>query len=135
MAKKINDIDLNEGWIRSAWRPAMAWQYFVVCLFDFLFAPILSAFYAGYTGTELITWEPLTLSNGGLYHLAMGAIVGVTSWSRGREKIQRMLLDGTMEQVENETTSQEVFSENPPNYDSDLEEETPVRSRRSRKRR
>jgi hypothetical protein len=32
-------------------------------------------------------WSPITLSNGGLFHMAMGAIVGVTAWSRGREKI------------------------------------------------
>ena len=35
-------------------------------------------------------WEPLTLGQGGLYHLSMGAILGVSSWSRGQEKMKQM---------------------------------------------
>jgi hypothetical protein len=34
-------------------------------------------------------WESLTLSNGGLIHLAFGAILGVTAWTRGMEKCER----------------------------------------------
>lgn len=99
----------SESWIQYYWRPAMAWQYFIVCLFDFFFAPILTAlFYKWYEGTYQ-PWEPLTLTNGGLYHLAMGAIVGVAAWSRSKEKIQKMLLDGGTEEVETETVSQTVI--------------------------
>ena len=29
-----------ESWINTTWRPMMAWQYFVVCLFDFVVGPI-----------------------------------------------------------------------------------------------
>ena len=67
----------------------MAWLYFSVCLFDFLVAPILYVM----VQTDhidkiqaLMQWTPLTLKGGGLFHLAMGAIVGVTAWSRGQEK-------------------------------------------------
>lgn len=97
-----------ETWIQYYWRPAMAWQYFVVCLFDFFFAPIMTALFFKWTAATYVPWEPLTLSNGGLYHLAMGAIIGVAAWSRSREKIQKMLLDGGVEETEIEITKQTV---------------------------
>jgi len=31
-------------------------------------------------------WTPLTLQAGGLFHAAMGAILGIGSWTRGKEK-------------------------------------------------
>lgn len=76
----------EDAWFYNQWRPAMAWQYLFVCLFDFVFAPILLGIYSWYSG-EYHAWEPLSLHGGGLYHLSMGAIVGVTSWSRGKEKM------------------------------------------------
>lgn len=69
------------------WRSLMAVQYLVVCLFDFIIAPVLSWMFAYYTDTPPVPWEPLTLKGSGLYHLSMGAIVGVTSWSKTKEKI------------------------------------------------
>lgn len=39
------------------------------------------------------TWEPLTLAASGLFHLAFGAILGVTAWTRGQEKIERVKSD------------------------------------------
>lgn len=35
-------------------------------------------------------WMPLTLQGAGLFHAAMGAILGIAAWTRGREKIARM---------------------------------------------
>jgi hypothetical protein len=32
-------------------------------------------------------WKPLTLEGSGLFHVAMGAVLGVTAWTRGQEKI------------------------------------------------
>jgi len=98
----------GETWIQYYWRPAMAWQYFVVCLFDFFFAPILTALFHQWNSSPYEPWIPLTLTNGGLYHLAMGTIVGVAAWSRSREKIQKMLLDGTMAESEIELVKQEL---------------------------
>lgn len=84
------DIADQEAWFNSRWRPAMAWQYLVVCLFDFMLAPIMMGIYSGITG-DFHAWEPLTIRGGGLYHLSMGAVVGVAVWSRGKEKMQSML--------------------------------------------
>ena len=81
----------NEHWTDKKWRPAMAWMYMVVCVLDFAVFPILwSILQAYYKGEVNNQWDPLTLKGAGLFHLAMGAIIGVTSWSRGREKIQGM---------------------------------------------
>jgi len=80
----------NDHWIKSRWRPAMAWQYFSVCLFDFILAPIMYTIYSSLMSTELQVWEPLTLKAGGLYHVAMAAVLGIAAWSRGQEKLKGM---------------------------------------------
>jgi len=81
--KKIAD----ENWLQKYWRPAMAVQYFIICLFDFMAAPIGLAIYSAIRDIPYIVWHPLTLEGGGLYHISMGAILGVTAWTRGQEKI------------------------------------------------
>ena len=90
MAEPLDEFEVKElsefykqGWISNKWRPMMAWSYMIICLFDFLIAPIGFPILSTFLGIETIIWKPLTLEGGGLYHLAMGAIVGVTSWSRG----------------------------------------------------
>jgi hypothetical protein len=78
----------EEHWLKTYWRPAMGWQYFVICMFDFLIAPILNAIYfAMFNAVKFQHWDPITLKGAGLYHIAMGAIIGVTAWSRGQEKM------------------------------------------------
>jgi hypothetical protein len=76
----------DETWFNSTWRPAMAWQYMAVCIFDFILAPILTGLYSAYMH-EYHAWEPLSTGHGGLYHVAMGAVLGITVWSRGQEKM------------------------------------------------
>jgi hypothetical protein len=80
-------MEKEDHWLKTYWRPAMAWQYLVVCLFDFLFAPILTGWYSWLAGITYAPWSPITLGDGGFYHMAMAAIVGITAWSRGKEKI------------------------------------------------
>ena len=79
----------KEKWWDLNWRPAMAWMYLCVCSFDFIVAPIL------WTGVQLyyhgpataVQWQPLTLQGGGLFHIAMGAVLGISSYGRTKEKI------------------------------------------------
>ena len=97
---------MEEAWLKTYWRPAMAWQYMVVCLFDFVLAPIMMAWLAYITGTAIVPWASLTLQGSGLYHLAMGAVIGVTAWSRGKEKMKKMMVDGGIIETESETTTQ-----------------------------
>lgn len=80
---------MEESWIKQYWRPAIAWQYFAVCVFDFIIFPLCD-FYLSYANKMDNNWEPLTLKESGFYHLAMAAIIGVAAWTRGQEKIQRL---------------------------------------------
>lgn len=81
--------DNQDPWFKKYWRPAMAIQYIIVCLFDFIIAPSLVFLYLDKNiGLAFVQWEPITLSNSGFYHLAMGAVLGIYTWSRGQEKIK-----------------------------------------------
>ena len=53
----------EESWLKQYWRPAIAWQYFAVCVFDFIIFP------AAYMYFSREPWDPITLKEGGFYHL------------------------------------------------------------------
>ena len=89
----------EESWIRSYWRPAIAWQYLAVCVFDFIIFPAVYMYFSQQQ------WDPITLKEGGFYHLAMAAIIGVAAWTRGKEKITR-ILEGSEEIEEKTKTTQ-----------------------------
>jgi hypothetical protein len=78
---------VKEDWIRTRWRPLMAWLYMVTCAFDFILFPITWSILQATTGQIVTQWSPITLQGAGLYHLAMGAVLGVVAWSRGQEKM------------------------------------------------
>ena len=81
-------MNFSKDWIRTQWRPLMAMVYMITCLTDFVIFPVLWALIQTYIGTgQVLPWDPLTLQGAGLYHIAMGAVLGVTAWSRGQEKI------------------------------------------------
>lgn len=100
----------KETWIETMWRPAIAWSYLVICVFDFFIAPIINAVFQStlYPDMPYLAWKPITLAEGGLYHLSMMAIVGVTAFTRGKEKITR--IENGVETVEEvpEETEEEV---------------------------
>jgi hypothetical protein len=78
----------KEDWMNSKWRPAMGWMYMVVCFFDFVGAPILwSLLQAVFHGGVNVQWQPLTLQGAGLFHVAMGAVLGLAAWGRTQEKL------------------------------------------------
>ncbi len=77
----------KEDWVKTKWRPVMGWLYMSTCAFDFIIAPIGWAILQALLKLPIKQWEPLTLQGAGLYHLAMGAVLGVAAWSRGQEKI------------------------------------------------
>jgi hypothetical protein len=78
----------NEDWMVKKWRPAMGWCYMVICVLDMAIFPVLWSIAQVMTKTPLVQWNPLTLQGAGLFHLAMGAVLGIAAWSRGQEKIQ-----------------------------------------------
>ena len=65
----------------------MAWNYAIIVFFDFMLGPILLGIYSLATHQPYIQWQPLTIQGGGMFHIAMGAVIGVSAWSRGQEKI------------------------------------------------
>jgi hypothetical protein len=82
----------DEHWAKSYWRPAMGWLYMLICFVDFVAFPVIAMFMPVFlkgVGIQMqyVAWQSLTLSNGGLIHLAFGAILGITSYTRGQEKI------------------------------------------------
>lgn len=93
--QELNSNKSSEHWMKAYWRPAMGWLYMVICAFDFIIGPVLSLTMPAVLaaiGVDSVTytpWESLTLSNGGLIHLAFGAILGVAAWTRGQEKINK----------------------------------------------
>jgi hypothetical protein len=83
----MSDFD-KEDWMNRKWRPAMGWTYMIICILDFAVFPILwSIIQAAYSGRVETQWDPITLRGAGLFHMAMGAILGITAWTRGQEKI------------------------------------------------
>ena len=77
----------TEDWMVKKWRPAMGWTYMMICILDMAIFPILWSLVQVMTKTPLTQWNPLTLQGAGLFHLAMGAVLGIAAWSRGQEKI------------------------------------------------
>jgi len=80
-----------------------------ICVFDFIIAPaIMMAFFGQASATTMLppglsaieyveilkalppavyhAWVPLTLQAGGFFHITMGAILGIGSFTRGQEK-------------------------------------------------
>jgi len=79
----------NENWVNNKWRPMMGWVYMGTVIFDFVLAPIgwgILQTFATEGGQVAIQWQPLTLQGAGLYHVAMGAVIGVTAFGRTKEK-------------------------------------------------
>jgi hypothetical protein len=85
----MSDSDKKkEDWMNSKWRPMMGWMYMVVCMFDFVLFPILwSLIQALAHGAVNVQWQPITLQGAGLFHIAMGAIIGVSAYGRTQEKL------------------------------------------------
>lgn len=77
----------NETWFNNKWRPAMGWTYMITCIADFIVFPVLWNLLQASQGQIITPWPPLTLQGAGLYHMAMGAVVGVTAWQRSQEKM------------------------------------------------
>ena len=95
----------DEKWISKYWRPADAWVYLFICLFDFVIMPIWvlrtnvriddiveismrlrpeDQLNAIVQLARKTTWSPITLGDGGMFHISFGAILGVAAYTRGR---------------------------------------------------
>jgi hypothetical protein len=76
-------------WINKKWRPVMGWVYMMTCTADFVIFPVLWSLLQAMThGNVTSQWQPLTLQGAGLYHIAMGAVLGIAAYGRTKEKIE-----------------------------------------------
>jgi len=82
MSKKKND-----NWMQTLWRPMMGWMYMLICLLDMAVFPVLWALWQGYNHVQITQWNPLTLQGAGLFHIAMGAVLGISAFGRTQEKL------------------------------------------------
>jgi len=77
----------KEDWMNSKWRPMMGWMYMVVCFMDMVIFPILWSLLQTLQHMQLTQWNPLTLQGAGLFHIAMGAVLGIAAYGRTQEKL------------------------------------------------
>jgi len=54
---------------------------------DMVVFPILWSLLQTTTGTQITQWNPLTLQGAGLFHIAMGAVLGIAAFGRTQEKL------------------------------------------------
>ena len=97
MAKEKND-----NWMQTLWRPAMGWMYMLICLLDMAVFPVLWSILQVMNHQPQITqWDPLTLKGAGLFHIAMGAVLGIAAFGRTQEKLAGTAANPTSTQTIN----------------------------------
>lgn len=105
----------KEDWMNSKWRPMMGWVYMMTCTADFVIFPILwSVLQSISHGQVTSQWQPLTLQGAGLYHIAMGAVLGLAAFGRTQEKIAGANNGGLSTQAGFGTTYQPAQPTNQP---------------------
>jgi len=86
-AAKSASEQKKEDWMNSKWRPMMGWMYMLVCTMDMVVFPILWSLLQTMTHSPITQWNPLTLQGAGLFHIAMGAVLGIAAFGRTQEKL------------------------------------------------
>jgi hypothetical protein len=81
------EIKKDEDWMQKKWRPAMGWMYMMICTLDMAIFPILWSILQASMGQPISQWNPLTLQGAGLFHIAMGAVLGIAAFGRTQEKL------------------------------------------------
>jgi hypothetical protein len=54
---------------------------------DMVIFPVLWSLLQTTTGSPITQWNPLTLQGAGLFHIAMGAVLGIAAFGRTQEKL------------------------------------------------
>lgn len=122
--EKYENIDgiqptlIKDEWYQKWWRPAVAGVYLMILILDFAVMPIIyeldrpdpasavtlalqfenpgAQVQALQTLQSQRNWSPITILGGGLFHVAMGAILAGSAITRGMEKRQRIQTFGGM---------------------------------------
>lgn len=83
----MSDKETSTEWMQTLWRPAMGWLYMLVCFCDMIIFPVLWALWQGVNHVPITQWNPLSLQGAGLFHIAMGAVLGIAAFGRTQEKL------------------------------------------------
>jgi len=81
------EVKKDEDWMQKKWRPAMGWMYMIICTLDMGIFPVLWSILQTVQHQTVTQWQPLTLQGAGLFHLAMGAVLGIAAFGRTQEKL------------------------------------------------
>jgi heme A synthase len=57
-------------------------MYMGICTLDMAIFPVLWAMLQMFQNTSITQWQPLTLQGAGLFHIAMGAVLGIAAFGR-----------------------------------------------------
>jgi hypothetical protein len=87
MAEQQQPEKKDEDWMQKKWRPAMGWMYMGICTLDMAVFPVLWSVLQVIQHTTITQWQPLTLQGAGLFHVAMGAVLGIAAFGRTQEKL------------------------------------------------
>ena len=91
MSEETKELSVSEkkkeDWMNSKWRPMMGWMYMLICTMDMVVFPVLWSLLQAVTHTAITQWSPLTLQGAGLFHIAMGAVLGIAAFGRTQEKL------------------------------------------------
>jgi len=87
MAEEVKEVKKDEDWMQKKWRQAMGRMYMLVCTLDMAVFPVLWSLVQVLLKQPVTQWQPLTLQGAGLFHLAMGAVLGIAAFGRTQEKI------------------------------------------------
>ena len=72
----------------GGWRTWLAYAYVAICLYDFMIGPIIFNFLQYYNpGQDVTAYTAITLQGGGLFHLSMGAVLGISAHGKTQEQI------------------------------------------------
>ena len=88
-------------WMQKLWRPALGWMYMLICLLDMAIFPVLWSLLQAMMHMPITQWNPLTLQGAGLFHIAMGAVLGISAFGRTQEKLAGTAANPTSTQTIN----------------------------------
>ena|ERR1700744_1770192 len=83
---------LQPTWM-NIWKEVLSYVFSAVIAFDFIIAPSTVMILDGIAKANLPTWQPLTLQGGGLFYVAMAAILSVGAYGsfvKSRELIKNL---------------------------------------------
>ena len=83
----MSDKEKGSDWMQKLWRPAMGWMYMLICLLDMAIFPVCWSLLQAFMHMPITQWNPLTLQGAGLFHIAMGAVLGIAAFGRTQEKL------------------------------------------------